>query len=115
MPATVDIGTLITRKPGVKGGRPIIAGTGTSVQAIVANVSDKTAELFAEHAPEVVPALGGLGVADAIFALDQRVAQKFGLDEGVEFKMAQLQQPDRLHQLWSERQRLRLTDLEPRP
>ena len=36
MATAVDIGTLITRKPGVKGGRPIIAGTGTSVLAIVA-------------------------------------------------------------------------------
>jgi len=35
MATAVDIGTLITRKPGVKGGRPIIAGTGTSVLAIV--------------------------------------------------------------------------------
>jgi uncharacterized protein (DUF433 family) len=34
-PTTVDIGTLITRHEGVKGGRPIIAGTGTSVLAIV--------------------------------------------------------------------------------
>jgi uncharacterized protein (DUF433 family) len=31
----VDIGTLITRKPGVRGGRPHIAGAGVSVRTIV--------------------------------------------------------------------------------
>ena len=33
--ATVDIGTLITRTPSVRGGRPCIAGTGVTVQRIV--------------------------------------------------------------------------------
>jgi uncharacterized protein (DUF433 family) len=32
---TVDIGTLITRDPQIRGGRPIIAGTGTTVHRIV--------------------------------------------------------------------------------
>lgn len=32
---TVDIGTLITRSPTVRGGRPHIAGTGVTVQRIV--------------------------------------------------------------------------------
>ncbi|MEA2574162.1 MAG: hypothetical protein QOH93_1460 [Chloroflexia bacterium] len=31
----VDIGTLIIRKPGVRGGRPHIAGTGVSLRTIV--------------------------------------------------------------------------------
>jgi uncharacterized protein (DUF433 family) len=31
-----DIGTLITRDPKLRGGRPIIAGTGTSVRRIAA-------------------------------------------------------------------------------
>lgn len=35
MPETVDIGTLITKNPQVKGGKPCIAGTGTTVLAIV--------------------------------------------------------------------------------
>jgi uncharacterized protein (DUF433 family) len=32
--AVVDIGTIITNKPGIHGGRPIIAGTGVTVQRI---------------------------------------------------------------------------------
>jgi uncharacterized protein (DUF433 family) len=33
--ATVDIGTLITSSPEIRGGRPRIAGTGVTVQRIV--------------------------------------------------------------------------------
>jgi len=35
MPAEVDIGTLITRSPEIRGGRPCIAGTGVTVRRIV--------------------------------------------------------------------------------
>ena len=34
MAATVEIGSLIARTPGIRGGRPCIAGTGTSVRSI---------------------------------------------------------------------------------
>ena len=34
MAAVVDIGTIITSQPGIHGGRPIIAGTGVTVQRI---------------------------------------------------------------------------------
>lgn len=34
MVTSTDIGTLITRDPNLRGGRPIIAGTGTSVRRI---------------------------------------------------------------------------------
>lgn len=33
--ATVDIGTLITRSPTIRGGRPCITGTGVTVRRIV--------------------------------------------------------------------------------
>lgn len=35
MAAAVDIGTLITKRPELHGGKPCIAGTGTTVLAIV--------------------------------------------------------------------------------
>lgn len=31
----IDIGTLITTKPDIRGGRPILAGTGVTVQRII--------------------------------------------------------------------------------
>ena len=36
MPTLTDIGTLITRDPDLRGGIPIVGGTATSVQRIVA-------------------------------------------------------------------------------
>jgi uncharacterized protein (DUF433 family) len=35
MAVTKDIGTLITRDPRIRGGRPILAGTGVSVRSVV--------------------------------------------------------------------------------
>ncbi len=35
MTTAIDIGTLITRNPKIRGGRPIIVGTGMSVRRIV--------------------------------------------------------------------------------
>jgi uncharacterized protein (DUF433 family) len=35
MTTTIDIGTLITRSPEIRGSRPIIAGTGLTVRRIV--------------------------------------------------------------------------------
>ena len=60
--------------------------------------------------------LGRFGIAGlgAVLALEQRIAQQFGIDEVVELEMAQLQQPDRLHQLRRQRQALRLADLKTR-
>ena len=43
----------------------------------------------------------------------KRIAQEFGFHKGVELEMAQLQQPDGLHELRREGQRLRLPDFEP--
>jgi uncharacterized protein (DUF433 family) len=34
MPAVTDIGSLIERRSGFRGGRPVVAGTGVSVQRI---------------------------------------------------------------------------------
>ncbi|MEX0784642.1 MAG: DUF433 domain-containing protein [Dehalococcoidia bacterium] len=52
--ATVDIGTLITRTPGVYGGRPCLAGTRFPVlQVAVMYREGMTAEQMREHHPEL--------------------------------------------------------------
>jgi len=57
--------------------------TGGQVKAIVANVSEKAAELFADHAPELIPTVEGLGVAEttAVMRVWQARAEAL-LDDG---------------------------------
>jgi hypothetical protein len=43
--------------------------SGGQVQAIVANLNDKTAGLFAEHEPELVPTISGLFVTETATAM----------------------------------------------
>ena len=71
MATAVDIGTLITRKPGVKGGRPIIAGTGTSVLAIVELYEQGFGPqtIQAEHRPDLP--LEGIFAALAYWAANR--------------------------------------------
>jgi uncharacterized protein (DUF433 family) len=52
MPVLFDIGSLIASKPGVNGGRPCIAGTGTSVRCIaVYDMQGYSPEQIVEHRP----------------------------------------------------------------
>ena len=55
MPATVDIGTLIYKDPAMHSGRPCIAGTGTTVLAIVDLYEQgiSPAEIKSEHFPHL--------------------------------------------------------------
>lgn len=53
-PTTIDIGTLITRREGVKGGRPCLGDTGMSVHRVAALYLDgMSAEEIQADYPEV--------------------------------------------------------------
>ena len=56
-----------------------------------------------------------VGFGIALVALEQRIALQLALDEGLELKVRQLQQLDRLLQLRGDDQPLPLTKLLPRP
>ena len=50
----VDIGTLITRKPGIQGGQPCVGGTRIRVQTIaILSMEGMTPEHIAEEFPEI--------------------------------------------------------------
>ena len=54
--AFVDIGTLVTSSPSIRGGRPCIAGTGTSVQRIALMFNQGLpAEEIAAQLPHIEP------------------------------------------------------------
>ena len=63
--------------------------SGGQVQAVVANVDDKSVELFAGHEPDVVPALAALSVKDTAVAMQTwraRTEALIGPDEGPEVR-----------------------------
>jgi uncharacterized protein (DUF433 family) len=87
----VDIGTLITRKPGVRGGRPHIAGAGVSVRTIVYLERDGlTPQAIADKWPH-------LSLAQVHAALAYYYANK----EQMDVEMSELEEEERrLEEEW---------------
>jgi uncharacterized protein (DUF433 family) len=78
MAASVDIGTLITRRPDLRGGRPIIAGTGMCVRTIaVWHNMGETPEQIAADYPH-------LTLAQVLAALAYYHANKAEIDACIE-------------------------------
>lgn len=81
----VDIGTLITRKPGVRGGRPHVAGAGVSVRTIVYMEREGlTPQEIADKMPH-------LSLAQVHAALAYYYANK----EQMDIEMAELEEEER--------------------
>lgn len=84
MPQTlVDIGTLIATSPDIQGGRPIIAGTGTSVRRIVA--------LYQQgyRADEIVADKDYLTLAQVYAALAYYYANQETIDKDLDLEIAE--------------------------
>jgi len=81
MPATVDIGTLITKDPAMHSGRPCIAGTGTTVLAIVDLYEQgyRPAEIKADHFPHLP--LEGIFAALAYWAANAEEIESYFQDD----------------------------------
>jgi uncharacterized protein (DUF433 family) len=63
MSTLTDIGSLIERRSGVRGGRPVVAGTSVSVQRIAASYQ------LGLHAEEIAENFGHLSLAQVHAAL----------------------------------------------
>ncbi len=78
MATVTDIGSLISRTPGVHGGRPCIAGTGVTVRrvAVLHNAGDAPEEIAANY--------GHLSLAQVHAALAYYYANKAEIDADLE-------------------------------
>ena len=91
MPTTVDIGSLITRSPGIKAGRPRIAGTGVTVRRIVVwSTLGLTPEDIADEA-------GPLTLAQVHAALTYYHANRTEIDDDIAAEEAQTERLEREH------------------
>jgi uncharacterized protein (DUF433 family) len=86
---TVEIGTLITRSPDVRGGRPRIAGTGVTVQRIVGWYK------LGLTSEEIVGEFGHLTLAQVYAALATYHANREEIEAAIQ---AELVEADRLEQ-----------------
>lgn len=86
MTTVVDIGTLITRNPKLRGSRPIIAGTGTSVRRIVV--------LYKEglNPEQIVSRMGQLTLVQVYAALTYYHANREEIEQDLAAEEAFLQE-----------------------
>ncbi|MCT7950541.1 DUF433 domain-containing protein [Ancylothrix sp. C2] len=91
MTTVVDIGTLIERRPEIRGGRPIIAGTATSVRSIVV--------LYKEglNAEEIVSQKDHLTLAQVYAALTYYHANREEIEEDLAAEEAEYWRLAALH------------------
>jgi uncharacterized protein (DUF433 family) len=75
--ASTDIGTLITRNPEIRGGRPCVAGTGVTVQRIVGWYK------LGSSPEEVVDCIGHLTLAQVYAALAYFHANREEIEAGM--------------------------------
>ena len=78
MPTVTDIGSLISRRPGLHGGRPCIAGTGVTVRRIA------VLHNMGEIPEEIVRNFGHLSLAQVHAALAYYYANKAEIDADLE-------------------------------
>jgi uncharacterized protein (DUF433 family) len=91
---TKDIGTLITRDPRIRGGRPILAGTGVSVRSVVIH------HQWGLTPEEIAAQFGHLSLAQVYAALTYYYANRKEIE-------TDLAEEDRLYdRLASEHERL---------
>jgi uncharacterized protein (DUF433 family) len=89
---TVEIGTLITRSPDIRGGRPRIAGTGVTVQRIIGwyKLGLRPEEIAAEF--------GHLSLAQIHAALTYYHANREEIESSI---LADKEEADKLENLYS--------------
>jgi uncharacterized protein (DUF433 family) len=83
MVTAIDIGTLITRNPGIHGGCPIIAGTGVTVRRIAAEYK------MGLNAEEIADEIPHLTLAQVYAALTYYHANKEAIEEDLAFQQAE--------------------------
>ena len=92
---TVDIGSLITRSPEIRGGRPRIAGTGVTVRRIATWYK-------LGHAPEeIAERIGHLTVAQVFAALTYYYANREEIEADLAAEEALADQLERHHRAGS--------------
>jgi uncharacterized protein (DUF433 family) len=90
-PATVEIGSMITRTSGIKGGTPHIAGTGVTVRTIVRwHQSGLSPE-------EIAPRIGHLSLAQVHAALAFYYANQEMMDRAIAEERAESEKIEREH------------------
>ncbi len=88
---SIDIGTLITRHPGIHGGCPIIAGTGVTVRRIAIWYQQGL------RAEEIAARIGHLSIAQVYAALTYYHINRKEIDNDIAQEEAEANRIESLH------------------